>query len=343
MELSTRSIARKCGVSNATVSRIGKTFNTDNRPASTPTKRLGRPAKITDRMSRQLIRTLKKIRSNSGGNFSSKKIALEAGIPSTVSNRTVRRALNKSQFHWLQARKKGLMTVKDYSKRITFARMITRDYPADDLWKDKIAFYFDGVSFIHKTRPLDQALAPRGRVWRMRCEGLDHGCTAKGSSCLSGGRRVKVFVAISFGKGVILAESYVHLNGPMFADFVTNSFPGTFIRSGKDTNLFLQDGDPSQNSAHARAVFNELGYECFKIPPRSPDINPIENLFHLVKKKLNDDAIERNIIFENYEDFQYRVLNTLRSFDIQIINNIISSMGKRIINIKERKGQRLKY
>jgi hypothetical protein len=95
--------------------------------------------------------------------------------------------------------------------------------------------------------------------------------------------------------------------------------------------------------ARARAVFNELGYECFKIPPRSPDLNPIENLFHLVKKKLNDEAIERKILFENYQDFQDRVIDTLKNFDITIINNIISSMNKRIQNIIERKGQRLKY
>lgn len=337
--MSTRSIARQCGVSNATVSRIGKKFNSS---ACTPTRTLGRPPKITDRMGRQLIRALKNIRHTTGGYFSSKKIAIEAGMPSTVSNRTVRRALNKSQFHWLQARKKGLMTVKDHSKRLKFVQRIRRDHPGDNFWEDGIAFYFDGVSFIHKTRP-DQALAPRGRIWRKRCEGLDHGCTAKGSSCLSGGRRVKVFVAISHRRGVILAKSYAHLDGAMFADFVTDNFPETFNRSEKGTNIFLQDGDPSQNSAQARAVFNELEYECFKIPPRSPDINPIENLFHLVKKKINDDAIERKIIFENYKDFEDRVLKTLQNFDIQIIDNIISSMGKRMKNIKERKGQRLKY
>ena len=113
-------------------------------------------------MNRKLIRTLKKVRYTTGGHFSSRKIAVEANIPSTISNRTVRRALNKSQFHWLQARKKGLMTVKDHSKRLKFAQMIRRDRPGDNFWMDRIAFYFYGVSFIYKTRPADQALAPRG-------------------------------------------------------------------------------------------------------------------------------------------------------------------------------------
>ncbi len=338
MGMSTRDIAKECGVSNATVSWIAKM---SNRPVKVPSGRLGRPRKINKRTERHIIRTLKKVRSTTGGNFSSKKVAVEANLSPTISNRTVRRVLNRNSFHWLQARKKGLMSPNDHQKRLKFARIIARDHPEADFWTERVAFFFDGVSFIHKTRPYDQALAPRGRVWRQRCEGLDQGCTAKGSSCLSGGRRVKLFVAISFEKGVILAKPYEHLDGPMFADYITDNFPQTFIRSCKSTLRFLQDGDPSQNSARARAVFNELGYECFKIPPRSPDLNPIENLFHLLKKKLNDEAIERKILFENYQDFQDRVIDTLKNFDI--INNIISSMNKRIQNIIERKGQRLKY
>ena len=49
------------------------------------------------------------------------------------------------------------------------------------------------------------------------------------------------------------------------------------------------------------------------------------------------------IMFENYGDFENRVLNTLHNFDNQIIDRIIASMGKRMKNIIERKGQRLKY
>lgn len=341
LKLSTRQIAKKCNVSNASVSRISKTFHKKLNGNRVPT-RAGRPKKITPRMERDLVRTLKKLR-YAGGPCSSKKIALEAGIPPTIGNRTVRRVLNNSDFHWLQARKKGLMTVTDLSKRLKFVRFMNKVHSEANFFLNKIAFYLDGVSFVHKTRPMDQALAPRGRIWRKASEGLDYGCTAKGSSSLSGGRQVRVFVAISYGKGVILAKRYEHLDGKMFADFVTDNFPETFIRSGKHSNIFLQDGDPSQNSSAATAVFRELGIECFKIPPRSPDLNPIENLFHLLKKKLNSDAVEQKIVRENYHQFTNRVLNTLENFDKQLIDNIIKSMPKRLQNIKERRGQRLKY
>ena len=46
-----------------------------------------------------------------------------------------------------------------------------KEYP-EDVWTKHIAFYFDGVSFVYKRHPKDQALAPRGRVWRRANEGL---------------------------------------------------------------------------------------------------------------------------------------------------------------------------
>ena len=38
-------------------------------------------------------------------------------------------------------------------------------------------------------------------------------------------------------------------------------------------------------------AINETGATLFAIPPRSPDLNPIENLFHVVKSELEDQAI----------------------------------------------------
>ena len=76
------------------------------------------------------------------------------------------------------------------------------------VWTDSVAFYLDGVSFVYKTNPLDQARAPKGRVWRKRSEGLTQGCLAKGSKSGVGGRVAKLMVAISYGKGVVVCERY---------------------------------------------------------------------------------------------------------------------------------------
>lgn len=87
-----------------------------------------------------------------------------------------------------------------------------------------------------------------------------------------------------------------------------------------------------------------MGARKFSIPPRSPDMNPIENIFHLVKRKLNSDAIENNITHEGFKEFSDRVKKTMTNFPTNIIDNTtIDSMDKRISLIIKSKGQRIKY
>ena len=82
-----------------------------------------------------------------------------------------------------------------------------------DVWTKKVAFYLDGVSFAHKTNPADEAKAPKGRIWRRANEGLDRGCTAKGSHEGSGGKLVKMMVVITHEEGVVLCDQYDKLDG----------------------------------------------------------------------------------------------------------------------------------
>lgn len=142
---------------------------------------------------------------------------------------------------------------------------------------------------------------------------------------------VRLFVAISYNRGVIQCTQYEKLDGEYFANFVNENFHGMFIRAQKgNSKLWIQDGDPSQNCAAVKRVLQLIGAKLLSIPARSPDINPIENFFHLVKRELRKDALERNITSESYNEFSERVINTITTFPFQRIDNIIESMDKRM-------------
>ena len=82
---------------------------------------------------------------------------------------------------------------------------------------------------------------------------------------------------------------YENMNGQFFAKFIKDHFNLCFARSGPRNNgrrLFLMDNDPSQTSKVAMDALVEIEAEFHEIPPRSPDLNPIENIFHLVKSNL---------------------------------------------------------
>ena len=50
--------------------------------------------------------------------------------------------------------------------------------------------------------------------------GLKIGCTVKGRKEGTGGQVLKVMIAISYGKGVILCEPYKKMSGSAFENFI---------------------------------------------------------------------------------------------------------------------------
>lgn len=330
--------------SKATIYRHAKLPMGDQKVYDRRKLNKGRPRKLTERDERNLIRQLHRCR-KLFGSFTASRLRTEAGIPPTVSVWTIRRVLQKHGYKFLQSRKKGLMSFKDTVIRLQFARKLVRNGLRDEFWKKHISFYFDGVSFVHKTHPFDQARTTKTMAWRKRTEGLELFCTTKGKKAGVEGRVAKFFVSIAYGKGVISCDQYLErLNGPMFAKFVKARFPEIFkISANPRTTRFLQDGDPSQNCAVARKAFGEIGALRFKIPARSPDLNPIENLFHLVSVKLEKDALSEHILSETFEEFSERVRRTLMNFSTLTIDKLIASMDKRILMIIKNRGRRLKY
>ena len=152
-------------------------------------------------------------------------------------------------------------------------------------------------------------------------------------------------VRLSFYHDVELCEQYPKtIRGKKMADIVENSFPAAFEQSVDPRGKrFLMDGCPRQNCKLANLAYDKVGGVVFKIPPRSPDLNPIENFFNLVTKSLNGQAISRNITHETFQEFSERVKNTLLTFNTTTINNLIGSMGKRVEMILLNRGNRIRY
>jgi transposase len=150
---------------------------------------------------------------------------------------------------------------------------------------------------------------------------------------------------IAFDKCVISCEQYhSKLTGKMFAKFVKEHFSSVFENSANPRGkLFFQDVDPRQCSKVARKAIGRLGCRMFAIPPRSPDINPIENIFHLVRKQLQDDALRNKITKESFAAFSVRIKRTVKNITVETINKTILSMNKRMKLIVKGKCNGTKY
>ena len=334
-------IQQQTGVSRAQIYRIWKAGVDGLRKKKTTIGNRGRPGKLSKRHKDYIIRELPKLR-KTNPNWTIKALQ-EATNSFHVSQQCISNFLHKSGYGFLQSRKKGLLSPKDLKQRVEFAKKMIKCNDSSTFWRETIAFYFDGVSFAYKKNPKAQAVAPTGRVWRKRSEGMDIGCCSRGSKCGSGGSLVKILAAISYGEGFVCKALYEKLDGAFFASFIEREFPTIFKASKKTTTTFLQDGDPSQNSAAAMNSLYKCGYNLRSIPPRSPDINPIENIFHLVRKKLNSDAINHDITSESKDEFIKRVMKTMDEIPIKTINKTIDSLQKRMHDIVKCQGKRTKY
>ena len=130
---------------------------------------------------------------------------------------------------------------------------------------------------------------------------------------------VNFFFGISHGKGTVLCKQYTEkLTGRSFGEFVLKTFPETYCKAIKPTNKFLQDVDPRQNSKAAQVSMASINCEMFGISPHSPDFDPVESMFNLVRKKLYDDAREHEIKQETYKEFSNRVKSTIENFQVDI-------------------------
>ena len=76
----------------------------------------------------------------------------------------------------------------------------------------------------------------------------------------------------------------VRFLGVHYKEFVKANFPKALEASTNPRNkLILHDGCPVQNSKQAQLGYSAVGCKIFSIPARSPDLNPIENIFHIVR------------------------------------------------------------
>ena len=67
-----------------------------------------------------------------------------------------------------------------------------------------------------------------------------------------------------------------------------------FIRNKLPDHRFMQDNDPKHTSRRAQAFFEKEGINWWRTPPESPDLNPIEDLWHELKFYLESKVKPRN-------------------------------------------------
>lgn len=178
------------------------------------------------------------------------------------------------------------------------------------------------------------------RVWRRENERMLDSCLE--ARVKFGGGSVMIWGAIS-GNGLrILERIEGTLTAIKYTSILENNVLPAFEEFNGDLDWFAEDNDPKHGGprgAHiTRDWFSEnTGVPRIDWPPNSPDLNPIENLWNTLQKKVCRIRNRKNSnLFQIADD----IWENIPTEDIRLL---IDSMPRRISALIEAKGGSTKY
>ena len=140
--------------------------------------------------------------------------------------------------------------------------------------------------------------------------------------------------------GPFMVEEGVKMDSEAYANFLKQNFFKWYrsqTLSFKRKCIFMQDNAPSHASRYTRNFLASKGFKDAKLmvwPPASPDLNPIENLWSIVKRKLYEAGKQYN----SKNELKEAIKECCKTISTETIKNLTSSMDKRLVKILERHG-----
>lgn len=286
-------------------------------------KRSGRPRCTDEATDEDILITARVVKFTSP-----KKINTELGLG--VSSKTVARRLNEGGLFGRVAVHKRIFTDEERTKRLAFAngyKHWTYDDWSKVLFSDESTIY--GAGFC-------------GRVWVMReiGERFNHEYVVDqkshpikvnlwGSFCAAGPGYCKIFTENMDAR--IMSKVIDQELTKTVEDFYHNP-------DGTVTQWYLlHDNARTFKNDIVTARLHTLGAICLEFPPYSPDLNPIENLWAILKRR-----IER-VQCKTWEELQDRTADIWEEISVELCEILVRSMPERCQAVIDANGWHTKY
>ncbi len=173
------------------------------------------------------------------------------------------------------------------------------------------------------------------RVWRKSGEAQNLCCL---KSSVKFPQSMMIWAAMSSAGVGPLCFLKSTVNAAIYLEILEHFMLPSADQLFKDADFILQqDLAPAHTAKGTKSWFNYHGVTVLDWPANSPDLNPIENLWGIVKRKMRDTRPN------NADDLKATVKKTWASIPPQQCHKLITSMPRRIEAVIKAKGAPTKY
>jgi transposase len=131
-----------------------------------------------------------------------------------------------------------------------------------------------------------------------------------------------------------------NINSEKYVDIFDNNLWPVIARHFPDNNyMFMDDNAPVHRSIFSTNYKTNNNIIMLEWPAQSPDLNPTENVWLAIKRKLQSHIHRINTAAELFE----KISEIWTSFTVEYIKSLYVSLPKRVRRVQQARGYITKY